>query len=111
LSLGYAYAALILSFLGGMWWGLAARQAERCPPWIWWAAVAPSLVAFATAFPWAVGGAWPGPSLVILGIALILSLLVDRRLVSLGIAPDWWMGLRVPLSLGLGSLTIIAAFL
>lgn len=111
LSIGFAYAALILSFLGGMWWGLSARATGRCPTWMWFAAVAPSLVAFATAFPWATGGAWPGPSLVVLGVALVLSLMVDRQLVTLGVAPDWWMGLRVPLSLGLGLLTIVAAFL
>jgi hypothetical protein len=111
LSIGYAYAATILSFLGGMWWGIASRQTDRHPPWIWFAAVTPSLVAFATAIPWAVGAAWPGPSLIVLGVSLMLSLLVDRRLVALALAPDWWMALRVPLSIGLGSLTIVSACL
>lgn len=109
LSLGYAYAALILSFLGGMWWGLAARGSNDPPAWIWPAAVAPSLIALATAIPWAVGAAWPRPSLVVLGVALPASLLVDRRLAADGLAPAWWMGLRLPLSLGLGLLTVAAA--
>ena len=26
LALAYAYAAIIFSFLGGLWWGLAARE-------------------------------------------------------------------------------------
>lgn len=110
LALGYAYAALILSFLGGLWWGLAAR-AERPPRWAWFAAIAPSLVALATAWPWAVGLAWPGPSLVALGVALVAALLIDRRFVVLGLAPAGWMRLRVPLSLGLGALTLLAAAL
>jgi hypothetical protein len=111
LSLGYAYAALILSFLGGMWWGLAAGQSDRAPAWVWLAAVVQSLIALATAVPWAVGAPWPGPSLVVLGLALLASLLVDRQLVMIKLAPTWWMSLRVPLSIGLGVLTLMTAVL
>ncbi|MBB4858409.1 hypothetical protein HNO88_001728 [Novosphingobium chloroacetimidivorans] len=111
LSLGYAYSALILSFLGGMWWGLAAGKAASIPPWIWFAAIAPSLIALATAVPWAIGAAWPAPSLVVLAGALLASLLVDRELSAHGLAPDWWMSLRTPLSLGLSALTLAVAAL
>ncbi|MEG3145560.1 DUF3429 domain-containing protein [Sphingomonas sp. RT2P30] len=110
LSIAYAYAALILSFLGGLWWGLAAR-AERPPTWLWFAAVAPSLIALASAWPWAVGEPWPAPSLILLGVALIGSLAVDRALVRAAIAPSGWLRLRLPLSLGLGALTMVAALL
>lgn len=109
LALAFAYAALILSFLGGLWWGLAAK-ADAPPSWLWVAAIAPSLVALASAWPWAVGLSWPGPSLAVLGAAVIGSLEVDRRLVVLGIAPPGWLHLRLPLSLGLGALTLAAAF-
>lgn len=111
LALGYAYAALILSFLGGLWWGLAAAASTRAPPWLWIASVVPSLVALATAWPWTVGLRWPGPSLVVLGVALIAALGVDAALVRMGLAPPGWMRLRVPLSLGLGGLTLLAAAL
>jgi len=110
LAIAYAYAAIILSFLGGLWWGLAAR-ADSPPRWLWFASVAPSLVALVTAWPWMVGLRWPGPSLVVLGISLIAALLVDRALVKAGIAPPGWMKLRMPLSLGLGVLTMLAAAL
>ncbi|TCQ11257.1 MULTISPECIES: DUF3429 domain-containing protein [Sphingomonas] len=110
LAIAYAYAALILSFLGGLWWGLAART-DSPPRWLWFASVAPSLIALVTAWPWMVGLRWPGPSLVVLGISLIATLLVDRALVKAGIAPPGWMALRVPLSLGLGILTLLAAIL
>ena len=110
LAIAYAYAALILSFLGGLWWGLAART-DSPTRWLWFASVAPSLVALVTAWPWMVGLRWPGPSLVVLGISLLGALLVDRALVRDGIAPPGWMALRVPLSLGLGVLTMLAAAL
>lgn len=109
LSLAYAYAALILSFLGGLWWGLAARAGDAAPGWLWLAAVVPSLVALSTAIPWAIGAEWPGPSLVLLGLALIAALAVDLRLVRLGLAPRWWLKLRTPLSVGLGILSIATA--
>lgn len=111
LSVGYAYAALIFSFLGGLWWGLAAMGGARTPRWTWIGAVTPSLLALATAWPWATGGTWPGPSLVVLGVAIAASLIVDLRLKAAGITPDGWIALRAPLSLGLGALTVAAGVL
>lgn len=106
LAMAYAYAALIFSFLGGLWWGLAATAGDRAPKWLWVAAVIPSLVALVSAWPWATGGSWPGPSMVTLGLGLIASLMVDWRVQNRGIAPEWWLSLRVPLSLGLGGITL-----
>lgn len=106
-ALAFAYGALIFSFLGGLWWGLAAR-ADPAPDWVYGIAGVPSLIALAAAVPWATGARWPGPSLIVLGIGIIAALAVDRRLVADRLAPAWWMRLRVPLSLGLGGLTLIA---
>lgn len=111
LSLGFAYAALIFSFLGGLWWGLAAMGGTRTPTWAWVAAVLPSLLALASAWPWATGGPWPGPSLILLGLAIAASLLVDLRLRAAGLTPGGWLALRVPLSLGLGGLTVAVGLL
>ncbi len=108
IALGYAYAALILSFLGGLWWGIAAGAAKP-PQWLWIVSVVPSLVALASAVPWAVGAPWPGPSLVVLGVGLIAALGVDLMLARQGLVPSWWMSLRLPLSLGLGGLTLLLA--
>jgi hypothetical protein len=112
LAIAWAYAALILSFLGGTWWGLAAA-ADRSTKsssltarsWMWAVAVAPSLIALATFVPWIVGAEWPGPSLLVLGAILLATPLVDRRLTDL--APNWWLALRRSLSLGLGAATIL----
>jgi hypothetical protein len=110
-AIAFAYAALILSFLGGMWWGIAAAapaaQRRKALGWLWIAAVLPGLVALACFLPWALDWAWPEPSLVMLGGALLVSLGVDAKLGAL--APRWWMALRVPLSTGLGLATIAAA--
>lgn len=108
LSVGYGYAALIFSFLGGVWWGLAAMGGDRTPGWVWVASVMPSLLALATAWPWATGGTWPGPSLIVLGLGLMGSVLVDLRLEGLGLTPGGWIALRAPLSVGLGLLTLVA---
>lgn len=108
LAIGWAYAALIFSFLGGLWWGLASASPDRgrrAPQWLWLAAVTPSLVALATYVPWVFGAPWPGPSLYILGAAILSSVLVDFRLVT--IRPSWWLSLRFPLSVGLGVATVL----
>lgn len=110
LAMAYFYAATILSFLGGLWWGLAAR-AGRAPGWVWVAAVMPSLIAFFSAWPWATGEPWPGPSMVVLGLSLIAALAVDVLLVRDGLAPAWWLRLRVPLSAGLGGITLAIGLL
>ena len=110
LALAFGYAVLIFSFLGGAWWGLATA-AKDSPRWLWIAAVSPSLLALVTCIPWATAGAWPGPSLIALGLMLIGSLAVDQRLVALELAPVWWMKLRAPLSIGLGAKTIALGIL
>lgn len=99
---GFAYAAAIFSFLGGVWWGqaLAAGQAnERA----FGVAVLPSLIAVAAFLPWTLGQSWPGPSLIFLGLLIGASPLIDRWL---GLANRSFMQLRLHLSLGLGALTI-----
>lgn len=106
LAFGWGYAAMIFSFLGGMWWGLAAAAGPRAPGWLWGTAVLPSLLALASLLPWLIGGRWPGPSLIALGMCIAASPLVDRRIAARGLAPAWWMALRLTLSLGLGSMAI-----
>lgn len=111
LALGLTYAALILSFLGGLWWGLAAASARPMPSWVWVAAVLPSLYAWPP-LGLAVLGLWPAATaLAIIGAGLWLALLIDRAMVAAGLTPPWWMRLRWPLSLGLGSLCLAAAAL
>lgn len=108
---GALYASLILTFLGGAWWGIAAGApaAERrgSLSWLWIAAVLPSLFAWALLALWLWDFLALEPILVMLGAALLVALGVDWRLASL--APRWWMHLRAPLSIGLGLLTFALA--
>ena len=110
IGLALAYSALILSFVGGAWWGMAAHQKVRVPSWIWLAAIAPSLIAFAAIGAWIVGGL-PEASLIVTGTSLIAALEVDSKLAADGLCPPGWLRLRTPLSLGLGGLTILIAAL
>ncbi len=103
------YGGLILSFLGGIWWGFAMRR-DAGQASLAAVAVLPSLAALAIGL----GQLFVlprGAALVALGAAIFATLLVDRHLVATGEAPDNWMALRVPLSLGLGGLTILAGLL
>ncbi|WP_353228697.1 DUF3429 domain-containing protein [Novosphingobium sp.] len=101
-ALAFGYAALIFSFVGGVWWGLGLA-APRTPRWIFAVAVLPSLIALALWFPWMVGETWPGPELIVLGVLIAASPLVDR---AIGFGPAGWMALRWRLSLGLGGFTL-----
>jgi hypothetical protein len=105
---GWAYAALIFSFLGGVWWGLALARPEVGRA-AYVAAVAPSLIALASFIPWTIGAEWPAPALAILGTCLLLSPLVDRAIAQRTALPAGWLRLRVVLSGGLGTLTIALA--
>lgn len=103
---GFAYAAAIFSFLGGVWWGQAVQSGndgKLASAGSYLIAVMPSLIAVALFLPWSLGWEWPGPALLYLGVLILLSPLVDR---ALGYAAKDFMRLRVQLSLGLGLLTI-----
>ena len=104
--LAFGYSALVLSFVGGIWWGFAMRresgQAELAA-----LSVVPSLVGLLLLL--AMAAFLPtGWALVAVGSAIIGSLLVDRWLEASGDAPPGWLRFRQPLSIALGVLTIVA---
>ncbi|MFC3230591.1 DUF3429 domain-containing protein [Marinibaculum pumilum] len=85
------YGAVILSFLGGIHWGLAL-QAGR-PLWSRLGpAVLPSLLG------WAALLLAPVPGLLLLAAGFIAMALADHRAARAGAAPDWYPRLRWPLS-------------
>lgn len=110
IGLALSYSALILSFVGGAWWGLAANQKMRVPLWLWLAAIAPALIAFAAIGALAIGSSVRA-GLLVTGASLIAALGVDSKLAANGFCPPGWLRLRTPLSLGLGGLTILIAIL
>jgi Protein of unknown function (DUF3429) len=104
---GYAYAAAIFSFLGGVWWGQAV-QSQRATTGAYVLAVMPSLIAVALFLPWTFGWEWPGPALLYLGALILGSPMIDR---ALGFAQGDFLQLRWHLSIGLGGLTIALGLL
>lgn len=85
-----AYAATIVAFLGGVHWGLAMRADAPGPRAFRWAVVPPLLAWVGAIMP-------PHAGLALLGAALVVCYLVDRRLyVSCGQAH--WLTLRFRLS-------------
>lgn len=112
----FSYAAVILSFLGGIWWGFAMRR-ERGQAWLAALSVMPSLVAVAlVAAMLAAGKAgiasedyylWAH---LALGAALIATLPVDAHLARSGEAPTGWLRFRTALSVGLAALTVAAGW-
>lgn len=98
------YGAVILSFLGGIHWGLAiapgARPAEPALGVRLTWSVVPSLVG------WAALLVTPVTGLFALAAAFAAMLGIDLRATRLGAAPAWYPRLRVPLTL-----TVVASVL
>jgi Protein of unknown function (DUF3429) len=86
-----AYAAVIVSFLGGIHWGIAFSAREQQPLLFTWG-VLPSLVAWvAVVMP-------PSAGLVVLGAMLVVCWVIDRRVYPRhGLAA--WLTLRFRLSM------------
>lgn len=100
---GLAYAAVILSFLGGLWWMAALLSGLRDPiPYV--VAVLPSLVGWG-AMLWPDGGLW------LVALCLLASPLADLSLSRRITLPNGWLRLRWQMASGLGLTTLILAAL
>jgi hypothetical protein len=85
-----AYAGTIVSFLGGIHWGLAFRQDPAPPQLLAWGVV-PSLVAWVALMMPASAG------LVVHGVMLLVCYAVDRRVYP-RYGAEQWLNLRFRLS-------------
>ena len=85
------YGALILSFMGGVLWGFAARAGASG------VAYALSVVPALWALFFTGGGAGRAAGFLIAGFAGLLTL--DVVFMRAELAPAWWLALRVPLTL------------
>lgn len=90
------YGAVILSFMGGVHWGLAmqstARQEERADAWHYTFSVVPALIG------WAAMAFAPPTALILLSIAFLALLVVDVVWASGHVAPGWYGKLRLQLT-------------
>lgn len=88
------YGTVILSFMSGVVWGFATRAEGRRAAWLYALSTLPAL--------WAV---FAGFSALALALGFALLLVLDARAQAWGLAPPWWMRLRVLLT------TLVVLFL
>lgn len=103
------YSSVIVSFLGGIWWGVAVRRRTHQEA-LFIVSVLPSLAVAAIDCVAALAHAWPR-GLLGLGVLTMLTLPVDRALEQGGDTPVGWFRLRLQLSTSLASLTIVTGLL
>jgi hypothetical protein len=106
---GFGYAALIFSFLGGLWWGQGVARGKASPA-LFAVAVLPSLIAWGLMLLRLLG--WTTEqALLVLGAAILLSPIVDLALARTQSSVRGWIALRLQLSTGLGALTLVLVLL
>ncbi len=102
------YSAVILSFLGGMYWGMAssalvAQPVASEPPGMLGWSVVPALLGWIAAFlPPPIGAS-------ALAVMFIAVLFLDRRCVLLRYVPEWWMRLRIRLTAAMVAILLLLA--
>ncbi len=98
-----AYGAVILSFLGGITWGLAVTRNQSSDP-LYLASMAPFVAAWAALLlPRFIG-------LILLMVAFIGALVNDFLLKRAGLSPGWFFSLRVTLTVVVVLCLFFAAF-
>ncbi len=92
------YGAVILSFLGGIVWGVAAAQSHRLDrehaAELFAFSVVPPLLGWSALFLQGTHG------FTLLALAFLGQLLLDKRMGDLSLVPAWWIGLRLALTTG-----------
>ena len=97
-----AYGAVILSFLGGVRWGVELFDPGALARWTpLGLSVLPSLVA------WVALLAPPAPMLGLLAAGLVVQYGLDRAAVRDGTLPDWYGRLRTILTTGATTATLV----
>ena len=86
------YGVVILCFMSGVFWGFAARATGREAAIVYLLSVIPALYIFFN-----IGTTPQGTALsLVIGFAGILA--IDRHVWQVGMAPVWWMRLRLPVT-------------
>jgi hypothetical protein len=102
----YAYAAIILSFVGALHWGFAIglpdlEPARRRSLFLW--SVVPALIAWPAAF------LDPQLASLLLIVGFVLHYRQDRRLVRVASLPRWYLPLRLHLTVVASLCLLVAA--
>jgi len=86
------YGIVVLCFMAGVIWGFAARAEGPQAALFYALSVIPAIFVFLTAF------VEPRASLVMLIVGFLALLAVDGAAAKQGLAPAWWMRLRLLLT-------------
>lgn len=86
------YGIVILCFMAGVIWGFAAKAQGPQATLFYGLSVIPAIFVFLTAF------AEPRPSLIMLILGFVALLAIDATAARHGLAPSWWMPLRLMLT-------------
>ncbi|MGL5011692.1 MAG: DUF3429 domain-containing protein [Paracoccaceae bacterium] len=89
---GLAYGTIILSFMSGVLWGFATKAEGRVAAVGYAISVIPALWAFFFV------GAGPVSSAIWLALGFLLLIGLDVMFWQRGLAPPWWMRLRIGLT-------------
>lgn len=92
-----AYAVVILCFMSGVLWGFASSAAQDNQFWAYGFSTVPALYVFFVMLAGFLKMPLSGIGPLALGFIAILGL--DFRFQKAGLAPDWWMSLRIPVTL------------
>ena len=88
-----SYGVIILCFMSGVLWGFATKMDEKSANLGFILSVIPALWAFFSM------GKGPISDTISLIVGFIAVLLIDRYFYLLKLTPNWWMHLRIPLTL------------
>lgn len=86
------YGQIILAFMSGVLWGFATRSQRDRAAMNYALSVIPALWVFFTV------GAGPTSSAIFLAVGFLALLALDWSFWTQGLAPEWWMRLRVLLT-------------
>jgi hypothetical protein len=101
--LGVFYGAVILAFMSGILWGFATKTHGNTAALGYALSVPPAFWAF-----FSTGGGHVTAALN-LAIGFLALLLLDAFFVRNKLAPSWWMGLRIPLTVVVVTCLLIGA--
>jgi hypothetical protein len=97
------FGAAILAFMGGCLWGFASAP-PRAPRWPFLiAASVPAVAAYLAIQP------HPGRSCVFLAFGFVILQGIDIGFQRLGLAPAYWLSLRLPLTAGVMTCLLVGA--
>lgn len=98
------YGMIILSFMGGVQWGLEMSRIGGDDGNGFAASVVPALVAFAASF------ASTPVAILVLAAGFLILLVYDRARIRVGVGPAWYGALRLQLSTAVVICLVAAAF-